>query len=98
MDWISVKDRLPELNSIVLVSGRGMISIAKLYMYHTGEYLWRFFHSNWNWSKILPEERDEFLRNDTSLGVKNGCSFPLSLYANDITHWMPLPDLPTGDL
>ncbi len=92
MEWISVKDRLPEINTWVLICTSSSISIASMFVYETGDILWKFFHSNWDWSRIHLEEKDYFIRNDTTHADSNG--YRISINSLDITHWMPLPQPP----
>ena len=46
MEWISVKDRLPDLNSTVLSTDSKLIAVSTLrYNNHTKKFHWDYFSS-----------------------------------------------------
>lgn len=85
MKWISVKDRLPEECdwNLVLDKERGVWGVAKF--------------NNDNWEFYDEDSINKFGMVD---GRKIGsCGFINekcdALYSRQITHWMPLPELPS---
>lgn len=65
MNWISVKDRLPEIEGEYLAFGYSVFGAARwiVAMYDPRDKCWYELSSDWDWT-------------------------------DDITHWMPLPDMP----
>src|SRR5690242_17427777 len=97
MEWISVKERLPELNQNVIcfqpakkASGETEKRRARILM----GYLF----------KIEPGERDGWIEQhvlfikDFSL-LRGGTfwAFPYICHQNFVTHWMPLPEHPSAE-
>jgi hypothetical protein len=81
MEWISVKDRLPEPYDWVLVfaktAGTNEPSPMTLARLTFGETIWEFLHEY----------------SDTSgAGVYQDIEWPVE--RKEITHWMPLPESP----
>lgn len=105
MTWISVKDRLPEVETKVLIRaqrkcGDTIDSIITIAFYEDGTVLED--NSLWNWEEIwewgeYDEEKDGYR---IPKGWWEGYQYG-ELSNNDIndevTHWMPLPELPEGE-
>ncbi len=87
MEWISVKDRLPEPEEYVLVHGDG-----GKYWRNAGENIFLAF-------LCVDEKQREILPwNDCNLFKTGTCGCGCDWYPQYIsyvTHWMPLPQPPT---
>ncbi len=78
LQWISVKERYPEENDIVLCYG----TLVKMFrVYSTGMFVAKFSTSR--------SRRGSDGSTDWSFPVIDGYN-----YLNDVTHWMPLPHNP----
>ncbi len=82
MEWISVKDRMPDTCEGVLVCGKGslgemVIQIAEVFC---GD-------KKWQW---IACDGDEIIAPYSDMT----CMLKL----NDVTHWMPLPETPKDNL
>ena len=100
MEWISVKDRLPENEREVLVccNRNGYLFVCPA-IYEDGTVLTE--DSMWNWYELYSygtysEEHDDYF---VPQGWwENRCFTPDDVYNNpvdcEVTHWMPLPELP----
>ena len=91
MEWISVKDRLPEPGKIVLVhqvyswqrfEDGAAVTVGRLRPTENG------CVSYWEFQYYRPDFRDGTV-------LDNGIICPGSEY---ITHWMPLPEPPREDV
>ena len=91
MEWISVKDRLPEPGKIVLVhqvyswqrfEDGAAVTVGRLRPTENGRV------SYWEFQYYRPDFRDGTV-------LDNGIICPGSEY---ITHWMPLPEPPREDV
>ena len=91
MEWISVKDRLPEPGKIVLVhqvyswqrfEDGAAVTVGRLRPTENGRV------SYWEFQHYRPDFRDGTV-------LDNGIICPGSEY---ITHWMPLPEPPKADV
>lgn len=101
--WISVKDRLPKVETEVLVAcdrnGRRFVCPA---IYEDGTVLTQ--DSIWNWYELenygtYSEENDDYF---VPQGWWENRQFtPDDIYNNPVdcavTHWMPLPEPPKGE-
>lgn len=86
MQWISVKDRLPELNENG-VSEKVLCCLESKYI--ALYYLIKTKNDDYC-PKCTPEDDEyEFLLNDTP-----ECYASYTCGLEDLTHWMPLPKLP----
>ena len=106
-EWISVKDRLPEVETEVLVRvqqrcGDCIRSTVTTAMYEDGTVLED--GSRWEWDEIwewgeYDEEKDKY-RIPEGWWESNHYS-SMDSYNNNIddevTHWMPMPELPKGE-
>ena len=78
MNWISVKNRLPEecLNVLVFIQDANKIGIAIAY----------YFDDNWwGWISDFKSEPGIEIFDDNYRGFTR---------SKNVTHWMPLPELP----
>ena len=102
--WISVKDRLPESEKIVLVSAKSktfgyrhtlMVAHIGHHEFTTEEYGWQEYEGETEYD----EENDCFWIPECWYEVNsvedNGNWIIDSDY--DVTHWMPLPQPPKGE-
>ncbi len=85
MEWISIKDRLPE-NDQKLIIWNGSIICAQFFGSHSYQY-----------TRIENGIRSESLeiQPDTFLELKNDCCIEDAL--ENISHWMPLPKPPVDN-
>lgn len=103
-EWISVKDRLPESEKIVLVSAKSktfghrhtlMVAHIGHHEFTTEEYGWQEYEGETEYD----EENDCFWIPECWYEVNsvedNGNWIIDSDY--DVTHWMPLPQPPKGE-
>ena len=104
-EWISVKEKMPEVETKVLIRaqrkcGDTIDSIITIAFYEDGTVLED--NSLWNWEEIwewgeYDEEKDGYR---IPKGWWEGYQYG-ELSNNDIndevTHWMPLPELPEGE-
>lgn len=103
-EWISVKDRMPEVGTEVLICARekygNRCSIITTAFYEDGTVLED--NSRWHWEEIwewgdYDEEKDGYR---IPKGWWEGCHYG-EISNNDIndkvTHWMPLPEPPEGE-
>lgn len=102
MEWISVKDRLPEAEIEVLVSVKhgNKHNVITTAIYEDGKVSNE--ESNWNWQDIdfeYDEENDQYLIPEGWWEYRH--YNPDDVYNNGIdgkvTHWMPLPEPPKED-
>ena len=102
MDWISVKDRLPEPETEVLaVCVRNGYRFICPVIYENGTTLTQ--DSIWNWYELdnygtYSEENDDYFVPEG--WWENRQFTPDDVYNNPVdcavTHWMPLPEPPKG--
>jgi len=90
MEWISVKERLPELEEKVLVSSKSSLFDYEQYMYiaelqdYINSFTW------WQLSETPDEHPLQIIKGECNCKL-NDCGL------NEVTHWMTLP-LPPVDL
>ena len=80
LNWISVKNRLPELHEIVLVTGK-YLHCARSYMYDKN----KFKRDN------ARTRQDKY---PVEIVWNEGCCCDVWDSGWEITHWMPLPEEP----
>ncbi len=80
MNWISVKDRLPELDQEVLTYSEG----GAIYVCYRYDY-----SKEYKWSK---KQIESYGSNKYSWRQLGGCC--MEDLGEDPTHWMPLPESP----
>jgi hypothetical protein len=80
-DWISVKERMPDINDSVLI-----------YSQSAGMYLAHLYDVNEYGRKSARKHKDKWpIRLEWR--IEDYCCYG-SLMLNEVTHWMPLPKPP----
>lgn len=104
MNWISVKDRLPENEQTVLVYVKRMVSykseeyetIMLTAIYTDGKHSVdnSDYYKKWSWADYeYDEETDKFIIIEGWWEITEGLDDMIWI-SDTVTHWMPLPEPP----
>ncbi len=99
MDWISVEDRMPIVEEPVLIlTVKGTIAIA---IYEDGTLL--ECDSSWHWEELSGKYDEEYECYVVDEGWWEHTKFNDDEEMNhavdeEVTHWMPLPEPPKGEV
>lgn len=81
MEWISVKDKLPELDTRILVYINDKKSEQKIYISYLQDH-------NAFYRELFPEKEEYKVPMMQWESAEGNC------FAHNITHWIPLPNQP----